>query len=649
LSTYKDKGKTNQNRISKDQYFMELAEIVSKRSTCIKRKVGAVLIKDNHILSTGYNGAPSGFTHCTIQTCVRKNLKPGKHPELCRGVHAEANCVSGNSLLILPDGQIEEACNINSDILSINENLKVTVSNAFKFNSIKETLIIIKTVGNFELTVSSDHTMFVMDEKEGLDTKKAINLTIDDYIPLITGVNIEGKLQSLPKIEYDSYELSDEGLNKFINIMNKKTLSQNKLAQMIKMSRMPIQRILKGEGVRKANIYKIFNAIECDLSEYLIGIERKKVVIPDTTSPILCQIIGYFIGDGSLGKNYIMFYDKNREMLEIYKELIQKIFGINGKIFKNKNENQYRLIVSSKRLFKFFKVFNIGIGEKRIPKLFHKVKRKSLASLLRGLFDAEGMVRERPKQIALTSGFRRILEVVRLLLLRFQIVSSIYALKRTSKISSGSGDYSYILTISGEDLFKFKREINFSHPKKKKKLENIKNVGFNKKRVLPKEFFRSRIPTTNFPTLRDKRWKMITQKKAKEIISKLNKKKISNKVFSEIKKLVNSDITFVKIREVKKVKTKEEMIDFHVPIGNSFIANGILVHNCIIQAALHGTSIEGDTTLYCTTFPCMSCLKLLMNAKVNRIVYKEGYFMENKVKQDLVDESKIKIEQFSVK
>lgn len=93
MSPDKDKGKTNQNRISKDQYFMEIAELVSKRSTCIKRKVGAILIKDNHILSTGYNGAPSGFAHCTAQTCVRQNLKPGEHPELCRGVHAEANCI----------------------------------------------------------------------------------------------------------------------------------------------------------------------------------------------------------------------------------------------------------------------------------------------------------------------------------------------------------------------------------------------------------------------------------------------------------------------------------------------------------------------------------------------------------------------------
>jgi dCMP deaminase len=83
----------NIKRISIDDYFMQIAEVVSQRSTCIKRKVGAVLIKDSHILSTGYNGAPSGFKHCTVDTCVRQHLKPGQNPELCRGVHAEVNCL----------------------------------------------------------------------------------------------------------------------------------------------------------------------------------------------------------------------------------------------------------------------------------------------------------------------------------------------------------------------------------------------------------------------------------------------------------------------------------------------------------------------------------------------------------------------------
>ena len=80
-------------RISKDAYFMKIAEVVSQRSTCIKRKVGAVLIKDSHIISTGYNGAPSGFKHCTSETCVRQNLNSGEKPELCHGIHAEVNCI----------------------------------------------------------------------------------------------------------------------------------------------------------------------------------------------------------------------------------------------------------------------------------------------------------------------------------------------------------------------------------------------------------------------------------------------------------------------------------------------------------------------------------------------------------------------------
>jgi dCMP deaminase len=72
---------------------MKMAEVASLRSTCLKRKVGAVLVKDDYIVSTGYNGAPSGLYHCTPDTCVRKNLQPAEKPELCRGVHAEINCI----------------------------------------------------------------------------------------------------------------------------------------------------------------------------------------------------------------------------------------------------------------------------------------------------------------------------------------------------------------------------------------------------------------------------------------------------------------------------------------------------------------------------------------------------------------------------
>jgi dCMP deaminase len=81
--------------MSLDEYFIEIAQTVAKRSTCLHREVGAVLVRDKHIISTGYNGAPSGLPHCEEVGCLReKNSIPsGERHELCRGVHAEANAI----------------------------------------------------------------------------------------------------------------------------------------------------------------------------------------------------------------------------------------------------------------------------------------------------------------------------------------------------------------------------------------------------------------------------------------------------------------------------------------------------------------------------------------------------------------------------
>jgi dCMP deaminase len=76
-------------------YFMKMAYLVSERSTCLRRKVGAVLIKNNQIISTGYNGAPKRVPHCSQTGCLRTkyNVPSGQRHELCRGVHAEQNAI----------------------------------------------------------------------------------------------------------------------------------------------------------------------------------------------------------------------------------------------------------------------------------------------------------------------------------------------------------------------------------------------------------------------------------------------------------------------------------------------------------------------------------------------------------------------------
>lgn len=78
-----------------DTYFMEIANIAAKRSTCIRRQVGAVIVKDKQILSTGYNGAPKGVSHCEETGCLRQELgvPSGEKHELCRASHAEQNAI----------------------------------------------------------------------------------------------------------------------------------------------------------------------------------------------------------------------------------------------------------------------------------------------------------------------------------------------------------------------------------------------------------------------------------------------------------------------------------------------------------------------------------------------------------------------------
>ena len=90
-----NKDNTMTERPSWDEYFMKIAEDVAERATCIRRKVGAVIVKDKRILSTGYNGAPAGISHCTEKTCLRTiyNIPSGERHELCRGLHAEQNAI----------------------------------------------------------------------------------------------------------------------------------------------------------------------------------------------------------------------------------------------------------------------------------------------------------------------------------------------------------------------------------------------------------------------------------------------------------------------------------------------------------------------------------------------------------------------------
>ncbi len=83
-------------RVSKHNYYLDIAETVSERSTCLRKRYGAIIVKNDAIISTGYNGAPRGRKNCSdIGSCTRDRLKipRGERYELCRSIHAEANAI----------------------------------------------------------------------------------------------------------------------------------------------------------------------------------------------------------------------------------------------------------------------------------------------------------------------------------------------------------------------------------------------------------------------------------------------------------------------------------------------------------------------------------------------------------------------------
>jgi dCMP deaminase len=91
-------------RPSWDAYFMEIVKVTGTRSTCIRRSVGAILVRDNRILASGYNGVPKGLPHCDKVGCLREKLKvpSGERHEICRGLHAEQNVIIQAALYGVP-------------------------------------------------------------------------------------------------------------------------------------------------------------------------------------------------------------------------------------------------------------------------------------------------------------------------------------------------------------------------------------------------------------------------------------------------------------------------------------------------------------------------------------------------------------------
>lgn len=109
-------------RVSKINYYLDIAQTVAKRSTCLRRKFGAIIVKNDSIVSTGYNGAPRGRKNCSdLNYCMRDklNIPRGERYEMCRSIHAEANAIIAASREEMIGADLYMACiDVKTDELS---------------------------------------------------------------------------------------------------------------------------------------------------------------------------------------------------------------------------------------------------------------------------------------------------------------------------------------------------------------------------------------------------------------------------------------------------------------------------------------------------------------------------------------------------
>lgn len=139
-------------RVSKDNYYLDIAQTVSERATCLRKKYGAIIVKNDIIIATGYNGAPRGRENCTdLNRCMREKLglPRGERYEMCRSVHAEANAIIAASRENMIGSTLYMCCTNPSDGGIVSGTCSCLMCKKLIINAGIETVVVRETADEF--------------------------------------------------------------------------------------------------------------------------------------------------------------------------------------------------------------------------------------------------------------------------------------------------------------------------------------------------------------------------------------------------------------------------------------------------------------------------------------------------------------------
>lgn len=524
--------------------------------------------------------------YITNQVMAKPDVFFGDPTEAVGGHVLHHACLRENTMLQLGDGSVIPINNLKGPTTMVSNDLYKDMKNKLSFcdkgvlNKSIRTILKIDT-GN-EIEVSAEHRFFRLKDFE-IREIRAKEIKEGDYLVMPSLINIEGDEQKLPQIDYKSLvKLSKEGSEFLIKGIEDLKTNRNELCNNLNIKPRQLRRILnQGYPTDLSNINLLVQSgIDKNIYKYLEVYSSNKfreITIPERLTIELVQVLGYFIGDGTTNDNSLKFKDQRVEILQVYKNLIKNLFSLEGKINKVPEKNCFELVINSRVLVRLFRELKekafIYIG---------KSKNDHIRAFIKGFADAEGYVDKKRPRFIISQKDKLFLQGLQLLLLRLGIRSRLNVQKKKSKI-----EVTYNLLFDNRDFLGFAKEIGVTASDKKILMENMVH---RVKKSVAREIFPIKVNEI-WKILKDERHKpsevlsnschFITKNKLEAVLSKLGKAhtKKSRKKIAFIKKILDAEVRFEKVRKITKQVNDEPLYDISIPVLENYIANGFLVHN----------------------------------------------------------------------
>ncbi len=491
-------------------------------------------------------------------------------------------CLTGDSLIQLGDGSIKTIKDMKQE--------KV-ISSSFKEMKLEkadsETVFInpdvkkkykIKT--NNQIKCSPLHRFFTI-ENFSITEKEAKDLKKGDFVVQAGKVEIKGEEQKLPFTRVKKLgKISQESALEIKEKLKQKGITREQICQNIGITPRQFRRVLNQNYPTYVNVinnlqknFGLITQMPC------YTYKHQNLVLPQMMTPGLAQICGYFVGDGNFENRSLRFRDERKEILENYNFLFEKEFGRKGKISKMKNKNCYTLNINSKEIKNFVKLIF-----KNIYDYIGKSKKEVIAGFIRGFVDAEGHINKDRAMITISNKDKKILRYLQLFLLRVGI-------KSTIKFDIGRKNMS-ILRLNSREVLGYLK-IGFTARDKQNQLLRwvryydetyIKEMMPVKRKELVDLLKRVGLKPYSVIKHRPEKYVWVNKRELQKAFKFLMNREIKDRQVKQkinfISKLLNSDLSFEKIREIKiEENKKERFYDFSVPENENYIANGFVVHN----------------------------------------------------------------------